>query len=235
MTLQEWVKLTEGVSYLVALGFAAGFVFFWRYLTAREAEARVDVRVAEKADAESLPATVFLHPAHGWLMLEADGLARVGVDGFLSRAVGRVDAVELPRPGQRVEAGQPAITLRQGTRRAEITAPVSGEVVAVNPALVSEATLITQSPYAAGWALRLRPAALGEELPRLHVAERARRWLAEEAARLRELVVSRVAAPALGPTMADGGEALDGALEQLDDEGWRRFFGERGATKGDTA
>lgn len=228
MTLQNFVHLTEGISYLVAVTYVASFIVFWRYLTGREALAPALAREsqpAEMATGDALPATAFIHPAHGWLTLDNDGLVRVGVDAFLARAIGRVDAVTLPQAGDTLTAGDSAFALVQGKRKADISTPVSGVVVEVNAALAKDATLIKASPYAAGWALRVRPSALSDELPRLNIAKRARAWLAEEAARLSELVVSSGAKErTLGPTMADGGEVIDGALEQLNDDDWHTFF-----------
>ncbi|TNF37375.1 MAG: hypothetical protein EP329_03290, partial [Deltaproteobacteria bacterium] len=104
-TLQEFVTLTEGVSYLIAVGFALSFIAFWRYLTGREAPARVRAAVPERVPAGAVPGDLFFHPKHAWAALEASGAVRMGVDDFLAQAVGRVDAIELPRVGDALTAG----------------------------------------------------------------------------------------------------------------------------------
>jgi glycine cleavage system H protein len=182
--------------------------------------------VPEMIQGFSLPANVFRHSGHGWAALEAGGLVRIGVDDFLPRAIGRVDSLVLPRPGDTVVAGQPAFSLVQGERRADVPAPVSGVIAEVNPALADGSGLVKDRPFAAGWVARVRPTSLGADLPRLHVAERASAWLKREATRLREFVLAHTAdqAGALGYTMADGGEPANGTLERLDDEAWREFM-----------
>jgi glycine cleavage system H protein len=229
-SLLQHMALTEGISYLVSIGFAFGFIAFWRYVTGREAPATVRVRASEFVPSLvhgfALPANAFCHPGHGWAMLESDGLVRIGVDDFLHAAIGRLDGIELPRPGDSVTAGQPAFSLVQGQRRAAVPAPVSGVVTEVNPALTAKPGLIKERPFSAGWVARVRPTSLVEDLPRLHIAERASAWLRREVVRLRDLVLANTAdrRGALGYTMADGGEVSNGPLEWLDDDAWRAFM-----------
>lgn len=229
-TLLQHMALTEGISYLVSIVFAFGFIGFWRYLTGREAPVTVPAHVPDAVPnlvhGFALPANAFYHPGHGWAMLEPNGLVRIGVDDFLHAAMGRVDGVELPRPGDPVVAGRPAFSLTQGQRRADVPAPVTGVVAEVNLALAGRPGLIKERPFGAGWVARIRPTALSDELPRLHVAERASAWLKHEISRLREFVLAYTAdrAGALGHTMADGGEISDSPLELLDDAAWRAFM-----------
>lgn len=229
-TLLEHTRLTEGASYLVALSFAFGFIGFWRYLTGRERAALAPAHSAslirELVQGFAVPANVFRHAGHGWAALEPNGLVRIGVDDFMPRAIGRIDAVNLPRVGDTVVAGRPAFSLIQGERRAEIPAPVSGIVTEINPALAAGPGAIKEGPFDAGWVARVSPTALGDELGRLHVAERASAWIRREAARLRDFLVAHTTTreAALGYTMADGGVPANGSLETLGDDAWREFM-----------
>lgn len=82
--------------------------------------------------AVTAPAGLFLDAGHTWLGLEPSGLARVGVDDLARRALGRLDAVDLPEPGTRVRRGETLFSVRQGDRVAAFAAPVDGVVAAVN-------------------------------------------------------------------------------------------------------
>ena len=234
-SLLQHMALTEGISYLVSIGFAVSFIGFWRFLTGREEPATETVRVPDAVPAMAhgfaLPSNAFYHPGHGWAMVEAGGLVRIGVDDFLQTAIGHLDGVELPHPGDQVVAGRPAFSLIQGQKRADVPAPVSGVVAEVNPMLTDRPGLIKDRPFGAGWVARVRPTALGEDLSHLHVAERASAWLKREVTRLREFVLAYAAdrGGVLGHTMADGGEMPGGSLESLDDTAWRAFMagGER--------
>lgn len=227
-TLQEFVTMTEGVSYLIAIGFALSFIGFWRFLTAREAPAHAlaHVLVPERVPWAGIPGDVFFHPKHAWASLEASGAVRMGVDHFLQNALGRVDAIELPAVGEVLTAGQPAFALVQGARRAAVPSAVSGVVTEVNQALArAPAMLADNEGFGAAWAVRVAPTQLSEELPRLRVADAARAWLQREGTRLRDLVVTSAGEhAALGATMADGGELSEGPLEHVDDATWTAFF-----------
>mgnify|MGYP001195801912 CR=1 FL=1 len=48
------------------------------------------------------------HPGHAWAYAEGPARARVGMDDFARRMIGKVDKIELPEVGSRVVQGQPA-------------------------------------------------------------------------------------------------------------------------------
>ncbi len=83
----------------------------------------------------ALPAGLFFHPGHTWVNLLFSGHVKVGVDDFLQKLLGRVDAITLPPQGVEVKAGEPFAVLHQGARRLALVAPVSGVVAAVNAEL----------------------------------------------------------------------------------------------------
>ena len=173
-----------------------------------------------------LPGGLFFHRGHTWANLLFSGQVKVGVDDFLQRLLGHVDAVTLPPLGAEVKQGQPLATIRQGGRTATLTAPVDGVVCAVNGELAKAPGLLKRDPYTRGWLVALRPTNLAANLPRLTVGESALVWLKAELARLQEflhmtLTLKRDAL--VGVTAADGGLVADGLLEHLDDEAWAEF------------
>ena len=52
--------------------------------------------------AVNVPSGVFISPAHTWVSVSLNGMLAVGLDDFAEKILDRVDAVELPRPGQQV-------------------------------------------------------------------------------------------------------------------------------------
>jgi glycine cleavage system H lipoate-binding protein len=173
-----------------------------------------------------LPGGLFFHRGHTWVNLLFSGQVKVGVDDFIQKLLGRVDAITLPPVGAEVKQGQPLASIRQGGRTALLHAPVDGVVCAVNAELAKIPGLIKRDPYTRGWLVAMRPTNLTANLSRLSVGQGALVWLKGELARLQEFlhVTLTVKQDALvGATAADGGLVADGLLEHLDTEIWAEF------------
>ncbi len=128
------------------------------------------------------PQGLFLDRSHAWARLEPDGTWRVGVDGAVAKALGKVDQVVVAEAGQKVREGDPLATVRQGLHSYTVHAPVTGEVVGANADLT--AGHVTQSPYGHGWLCSIRPVALAADTRRMVVGEDAARWHRSEAGRI---------------------------------------------------
>ena len=174
----------------------------------------------------ALPGGLFFHPAHTWANLLFSGQIKVGVDDFLQKLFGRIDAVTLPPVGTEVKQGQPLMSIRQGGRVAMLPAPVDGVVCAINGELAKSPNLLRREPYTRGWLVALRPTDLTADLSRLAIGEGAFRWLKSELSRFEEFLQGIMAVhqdALVGATAADGGLSPDGLLERLDEESWKAF------------
>jgi glycine cleavage system H lipoate-binding protein len=174
----------------------------------------------------SLPGGLFFHRGHTWANLLFSGQVKVGVDDFIQKLLGRIDAITLPPVGAEVKQGQPFAAVRQGGRTALLSAPVDGVVCAVNSELAKVPGLLKRDPYTRGWLMAVRPTNLTVNFSRLIIGDGALAWLKAELARLQEflhvtLTLERDAL--VGTTAADGGLAADGLLEHLDSETWAEF------------
>jgi glycine cleavage system H protein len=172
----------------------------------------------------SIPAGLFLDEGHTWVRLEPSGRTFIGMDEFARRAIGRVDAVELPKVGAMVRRGDPLFAITQGGRRAVFRAPLDGVVSAVNENLMRQPETGRMDPYEDGWICTLTPKNLAAHLRHLLVAEEARAWLQREIERFKEFLTWRpMPQVALGHVLQDGGQWTDGVLEALDETGWEEF------------
>lgn len=177
----------------------------------------------------ALPAGIFFHPSHTWLGLLPSGQVKVGLDDFLRRLLGRIDAVALPRVGAVLARGGPLAGLKQGGRALGLRSPVDGTVAAANPLWEGDPHRASRDPYGEGWMVKVVPTNLAHNLQGLKIGEPAVWWLQEEVRRFRDFAARFIAPdPELGPRLADGGLPLEGVLERLDDATWSRF--ERGFT-----
>lgn len=92
---------------------------------------------------------------HEWARLE-EGKVLVGITDFAQQQLGDIVYVELPVPGQRVEAGQSFGVVESVKAVSDLLAPVSGEVLEVNTGLSEHPEWINQDPYGKGWMIALR-------------------------------------------------------------------------------
>jgi CheY-like chemotaxis protein len=158
-----------------------------------EAQRKPTVRIVAPALAEAIagrdfcvPGGAFIAPGHAWARLEPDGHVRIGLDDFARKALGTIENVELPNPGETVRRGEPLFGVRRGQRTAHLGSPVSGRVTHVNAALASESTPLNQSPYHRGWICVLQPADLSQDLSTLRIGQAVVAWYQDEIARLQK-------------------------------------------------
>ena len=96
------------------------------------------------------------HDSDTWVRAEADGTARVGVTDFAQDELGEIVWVELPAVGDALTFGESFGMLESSKTTADLHAPLSGEVVAVNAALEQQPGLVNSDPYGEGWIALVR-------------------------------------------------------------------------------
>ncbi len=89
--------------------------------------------------------------SHEWAKLEDDDHVRMGISDFAQDALGDVVYVEVPEVGADVTAGEPCAEVESTKSVSDVSAPVSGTVVAVNEALDTNPELVNTDPYGDGW------------------------------------------------------------------------------------
>ena len=98
---------------------------------------------------------------HEWVRLDGD-TATVGISKHAAEQLGDVVFVELPEVGRRVEKGKEAAVVESVKAASEVYAPVSGEVVEVNPKLADAPQTVNESAEGDGWFLKLKVADASE-------------------------------------------------------------------------
>ncbi|GBD21909.1 Glycine cleavage system H protein [bacterium HR28] len=117
---------------------------------------------------------------HEWVRVEGD-IAVVGVTDFAQAELGDITYLELPEPGTTVKQGDSMGVIESVKAASDIYAPVSGEVVEANKAVVDTPELVNKSPYDDAWLVKIRMST-PDELNQLMDAEEYRKYLAETAA-----------------------------------------------------
>lgn len=103
----------------------------------------------------STPQDYLYAKSHEWVRIDGDQ-ATIGISEFAQRELGDVVFVELPDVGKTLSVGDPFGTVESVKAVSELYAPVSGEVIEVNQALLDEPETINSDPYGEGWTIKLR-------------------------------------------------------------------------------
>ena|SRR5882672_7022494 len=92
---------------------------------------------------------------HEWLRLDGD-TGTIGITDHAQKSLGEVVYVELPKVGDKFDAGRTFGSVESVKAVSDLFMPVSGEVVAVNEGLGDAPEKINETPYSEGWMLRVR-------------------------------------------------------------------------------
>lgn len=94
---------------------------------------------------------------HEWL--SADGeIVTVGITAHASEQLGDVVFIELPEVETRVSRGDEIVVIESVKAASDIVAPLDGEIVEVNEALVDNPALVNEDAMGAAWFFRLKVA-----------------------------------------------------------------------------
>lgn len=104
----------------------------------------------------SNPANLKYTPSHEWVRTEADGTISVGITEHAQELLGDMVFVEVPAVGRKLKAREECTVVESVKAAADVYAPVSGVVTAVNGELDSVPEKINEDPYAA-WIFRMKP------------------------------------------------------------------------------
>ncbi len=92
---------------------------------------------------------------HEWLRVEGD-LVVVGITEHASEQLGDVVFVELPETGTEVAKDEEVAVIESVKAASDILAPVDGEIVEVNDAIVETPGLVNEDPTGDGWFFKMK-------------------------------------------------------------------------------
>ena len=127
--------------------------------------------------AESYPDDLRYHPEHDWARVDGDQ-ATFGITWFAQDALGELVHFEAPDEGSAVTKDEAYAEVESVKAVSDVIAPLSGEIVEVNRAVVDAPETVNADPYGDGWLVRVRISDPGEadslldaEAYRGHLAE----------------------------------------------------------------
>ncbi len=110
---------------------------------------------------EAYPDELKYHRDHDWARIEGDE-AVLGITWFAQDALGELVHFEAPEVGSTVAVGASYGEVESVKAVSDVIAPLSGEVLEVNQAVVDAPETVNDDPYGGGWLIRIRLADLAE-------------------------------------------------------------------------
>jgi len=168
-----------------------------------------------------IPGGVFISDGHCWANISEDGSAKVGLDDFANKVIGKIDSVELPNLGMTVKKGQPLFTIEQGMRNLAFMSPLSGKVKEINKFINEEIDSLSVTSYDQNWICEMDPDDLDIELPNLKIGKSAVSFYQDEIERLQALKKKTMTGKEA--EAEPEGTIFIGEMEKLDEINWKRF------------
>jgi glycine cleavage system H protein len=161
------------------------------------------------------------HPGHSWLIQERKNVVRVGADEFAAALLGRIENIELPKPGTWIRQGQKVLAFWRNGEKTEMVSPTEGEVMEVNPEILHNPAVLRQDPYGQGWLMAVHVPDEENTGRNLIPKGLVREWMRDAVERL------YASQPALaGAVAADGGRPSEDLLATLPGANWRKTTSE---------
>ena len=105
----------------------------------------------------NIPADLKYVASHEWLRQEADGTITVGITHHAQDLLGDIVYVELPEVGESVEVDAEIAVVESVKAASDVYAPIAGEIIEINEALIDAPETINEYPYGEGWFFKIKP------------------------------------------------------------------------------
>ena len=92
--------------------------------------------------------------SHEWASIQGK-VATIGITDHAQKELGEIVFVELPQVGHHVKQGDEAAVLESTKAAADVYAPISGKVLAVNAGVKADPSLLYQFAESKGWLFQI--------------------------------------------------------------------------------
>ena len=118
---------------------------------------------------------------HEWAKVEAQGLVVMGITHYAQDQLGDVVFLDLPSTGAKVEQYKKLGEIESVKAVSDIFAPVGGQVVEVNQAVVDHPEVVNEDPFDGGWLVKVTSDDAEKDMDSLMTAEEYETFLESEA------------------------------------------------------
>lgn len=103
----------------------------------------------------NIPAELQYTKEHEWIRIEGD-VATIGITDFAQDQLGDIVYVEIETLDETIDANEVFGTVEAVKTVSDLFMPVSGTVIEVNEALVTQPELVNSDPYGEGWMIKVK-------------------------------------------------------------------------------
>ena len=103
----------------------------------------------------NVPANLKYTSDHEWIKVEGD-IATIGITDFAQGEIGDIVYVEIETEGDNLSKGDVFGTVEAVKTVSDLFMPLKGEVVEVNENIESAPESVNDSPYEAGWMIKVK-------------------------------------------------------------------------------
>jgi CheY-like chemotaxis protein len=121
----------------------------------------------------AIPGGVFISKNHCWAAIDQDGKVKIGIDDFAKKIIGKIDDINFPNLGMKLNLNQPLFSVKQGKRKVTFNSPISGSVISVNDKLKDDPESLEISPYENNWICKIDADNLDIEIKNLQIGNAA--------------------------------------------------------------
>tara|TARA_Y100001936_G_scaffold34608_1_gene32709 strand:- start:8155 stop:8544 length:390 start_codon:yes stop_codon:yes gene_type:complete len=109
----------------------------------------------------NIPTHLKYTKSHEWIRIEEDGTATTGITAHAQELLGDMVFVEIPQVGRHLTQKEECAVVESVKAAADVYAPISGEVIIINPELESAPEKINEDAYSA-WLYKIKPSNIEE-------------------------------------------------------------------------
>ncbi|MBT3243850.1 MAG: hypothetical protein HN352_11900 [Bacteroidetes bacterium] len=219
---------TKGIEYLFIIGYLFLLIAFWRFAI-KPVRITSQIKKVIGILTESvlqIPQGLFYSKNHTWTHMEPSGVANVGLDDLLHHITGDIKFHKLIEPGGEIHKGELLTEIYHQGKMLKISAPISGQIIQVNPLLNDNQLIGSEDTYGKFWVYKIKPNNWIAETSSYYFADDATTWINKELSRFKDFLAKSI--PKHSPqtslfALQDGGELRDNTLSELPDGVWTDF------------
>jgi len=111
----------------------------------------------------NVPEGILCTKTHEYILHDGD-ICKVGITDYAVEQLGDIVFVELPEIGSSFEKGESFGAIESVKAASEVYAPIAGEVIEINEALLEKPELINEDAYSEGWLIKIKASSLDIDL-----------------------------------------------------------------------